>query len=86
MDDPSKPMPSLKVDSSSSPIIALKCCHVPGRSTNLKSTIFSPSLRAKAITSLGVVSFTALVSFVASSVILFSPFDQTCEVFKTSQV
>ena len=30
----------------SSPMVALKCCHVPGRSTNLKSTILSPWLRA----------------------------------------
>src|SRR5207249_11504321 len=38
MDEPSNPDPSLNVPSFSSSTGIVKCCHVPSRSTNLRST------------------------------------------------
>ena len=35
IEDPSKPSPSLKVDSSNSASVVVKCCQVPGMSQNL---------------------------------------------------
>jgi hypothetical protein len=39
IEDPSKPKPSSKEDSSSSCSGTEKCCHRPGQSVNLRSTI-----------------------------------------------
>src|SRR5438270_5333919 len=36
--DPSNPRPSVKISSLYSVSVVVKCCHVPGRSVNLKST------------------------------------------------
>src|SRR5882762_10493221 len=36
--DPSKPSPSVKISSLYSLSVVVKCCHVPGKSVNLKST------------------------------------------------
>src|SRR5947209_16285642 len=36
--DPSNPSPSVKMSSLYSVSVVVKCCHVPGRSVNLKST------------------------------------------------
>ena len=53
IDDPSKPMPPSKRPSESSSTGIEKCCHVPGRSTKRRSTIWTPSFFAIASTSLG---------------------------------
>src|SRR5437899_5280816 len=50
MEEPSKPNPSSKTSSVSSPMGQLKCCHVPKVSTNLTSTILAPCLRARSMT------------------------------------
>src|SRR4029077_12245353 len=39
--DPSKPSPSVKISSLYSVSVVVKCCQVPGRSVNLKSTSFT---------------------------------------------
>src|SRR6266516_4539201 len=39
--EPSKPMPSVKISSLYSVRVVVKCCQVPGRSVNLKSTSFT---------------------------------------------
>src|SRR5204862_4443684 len=39
--DPSKPSPSVKMSSLYSLSVVVKCCQVPGRSVNLKSTSFT---------------------------------------------
>jgi hypothetical protein len=39
--EPSKPRPSVKMSSLYSVSVVVKCCHVPGRSANLKSTSFT---------------------------------------------
>src|SRR5947208_16677919 len=44
--EPSKPRPSLKESSASSPMGTLKCCQVPKLSTNLMSTIFAAAFLA----------------------------------------
>jgi len=54
IEDPSKPRPSVKMSSVSSPIGQEKCCQVPKVSTNLKSIILAPALVAISITCLGV--------------------------------
>lgn len=41
MEEPSSPDPSLKRSSVNSLVGMLKCCHVPMRSTNFKSTIWT---------------------------------------------
>src|SRR5213593_2784270 len=51
MEEPSKPKPSVKTSSVSSPTGTLKCCQVPKVSTNLTSTILAPCLRAMSMTS-----------------------------------
>src|SRR5919199_6767376 len=51
--DPSKPMPAWNRSWSSCDSGMLKCCQVPGTSTNLKSTIFAPCSSARRSTSLG---------------------------------
>src|SRR5258706_3423477 len=53
IDEPSKPRPSVKVPSSNSWSGWVLCCHCPTKSTNFRSTSFTPSLLAKARTSLG---------------------------------
>src|SRR5579884_1630052 len=63
--DPSKPMPSLKRSSVISPTGMLKCCQVPGRSVNRRSTIFTPCSLARAITSLGEVFGATMDSSIA---------------------
>src|SRR6266581_9317811 len=60
--DPSNPRPETKLSSSSSPSGRLKCCHVPGRSTNRTSTTSTPSALALSSTSRGLVLLTAFVS------------------------
>jgi hypothetical protein len=42
IDEPSKPMPSLNSASVKSSTGIEKCCQRPGRSMNLKSTMFTP--------------------------------------------
>src|SRR2546425_12978821 len=54
IEEPSKPMPSVKTSSVNSAIGQLKCCQVPKVSTNFTSTILAPRLRARSITLLGV--------------------------------
>src|SRR5204862_7897678 len=39
--EPSKPRPSVKMSSLYSVSVVVKCCQVPGRSVNLKSTSFT---------------------------------------------
>src|SRR5213595_2972406 len=39
--EPSKPSPSVKISSLYSVRVVVKCCQVPGRSVNLKSTSFT---------------------------------------------
>src|SRR3954451_23624354 len=53
IEEPSKPKPSSKTSSVSSPRGTLKCCQVPKVSTNLTSTILAPCLRALSMTLLG---------------------------------
>src|SRR3990172_3278328 len=53
MDEPSKPKPSSKDDSSSCPIGKEKCCHRPGQSVNLRSTMTTPLRFASSSTCLG---------------------------------
>ena len=60
--EPSKPSPSEKLPSSSSPSGRLKCCHVPGRSTNRTSTTSTPSALARSSTSRGLVLLPDLVT------------------------
>ena len=48
IDEPSKPRPSWNRSGSKSAMGMVKCCQVPGRSTNLKSTICALCWRAKA--------------------------------------
>src|SRR6266571_3703122 len=60
--EPSNPSPSLKLSTSSSPRGRLKCCQVPGRSTNLTSTTSTPSALALSSTSRGLVLLTDFVS------------------------
>src|ERR1041384_4824990 len=50
IEEPSKPKPSAKTSSVSSPMGQLKCCQVPKVSTNLTSTILAPCLRAISMT------------------------------------
>src|SRR6185295_7919086 len=54
IDEPSKPKPSSKTSSVSSPIGTLKCCQVPNVSTNFTSTILAPCFLALSITLFGV--------------------------------
>ena len=53
IDEPSNPSPSLNASSSSAWIERPRCCQVPGRSVNLKSTIRTPCSWASASTSRG---------------------------------
>src|SRR5262245_7976951 len=53
--EPSKPMPSLNRSSSKSSMGIEKCCQIPGKSMNLRSTICTPSFLASFRTSFGVV-------------------------------
>src|SRR5690242_15464904 len=63
--EPSKPSPSVKLSTSSSPSGRLKCCHVPGRSTKRTSTTSTPSAFARSRTSRGLVLLTAFFSTTA---------------------
>src|SRR5215831_1486395 len=58
IDDPSKPNPSSKIASSYSLIGIVKCCQVPSRSINLRSTASACCSRAKRTASLGVIAYT----------------------------
>src|SRR5262249_53820584 len=58
IDDPSKPNPSSKIASSYSLIGIVKCCQVPRRSMNFKSTASACCSRAKRTASLGVIAYT----------------------------
>src|SRR5947207_3022492 len=60
--EPSKPRPSLKISSSYSVSVVVKCCHVPGKSQNLKSINFTSWSLIILLTSDGVLSFEAIVS------------------------
>ena len=53
IDDPSNPNPSSKESSSSSCKGTLKCCHMPGKSMNLRSTITALFSFANSKTSFG---------------------------------
>src|SRR5258708_7917921 len=55
--EPSKPKPSAKTSSVSSPMGQEKCCQVPKVSTNFTSTILAPFFLAISITCLGVLMF-----------------------------
>src|SRR6266480_877980 len=59
--DPSKPSPSVKMSSLYSLSVVVKCCQVPGRSVNLKSTSFTSWSLIILLTSDGVLSL-AIVS------------------------
>ena len=54
IEEPSKPAPSVSRPSPSSRAATAKCCHVPGRSVNLRSTSPTRCSCAKATTSSGV--------------------------------
>ncbi|GBE00619.1 hypothetical protein BMS3Abin08_00037 [bacterium BMS3Abin08] len=54
IEEPSKPTPSSKVSSLSSSIGTEKCCQIPGKSMNLKSTITTSFSWANANTSFGI--------------------------------
>src|ERR1035437_451243 len=55
MEEPSKPCPSSKVSSPNSLIGTEKCCQIPTKSINLKSTIFAPFFSANSTTCFGVI-------------------------------
>src|SRR5437867_11026876 len=55
--DPSKPSPSVKMSSLYSVSVVVKCCQVPGRSQNLKSTSFTSWSLINLLTSEAVFSF-----------------------------
>ena len=59
--EPSNPSPSVKISSLYSVSVVVKCCHVPGRSVNLKSTSFTPWSLIILLTSDGVLSLAMLV-------------------------
>src|SRR5439155_8067081 len=54
--EPSNPSPSAKMSSLYSLSVVVKCCQVPGRSVNLKSTSFTPWSLIILLTSDGVLS------------------------------
>src|SRR6266849_9766881 len=54
--EPSKPMPCAKRSSFSSEVEIEKCCHNPGKSTNLRSIISTLLALAKASTSFGFIT------------------------------
>src|SRR5437879_432994 len=54
--EPSNPSPSAKMSSLYSVSVVVKCCQVPGRSVNLKSTSFTPWSLIILLTSDGVLS------------------------------
>src|SRR5205085_12266454 len=60
--EPSKPRPSLKISSLYSVSVVVKCCHVPSKSQNLKSSNFTSLSLIILLTSDGVLSFEAIVS------------------------
>src|SRR6266850_3492975 len=62
--EPSKPKPSSKTSSVSSPMGQEKCCQVPKVSTNFTSTILDPCFLAISRTPLGVPAFTDAVLMV----------------------
>src|SRR5712671_3859439 len=64
MEEPSKPKPSAKTSSVSSPMGQLKCCQVPKVSTNLTSTILAPCLRAISMTLRGLGPLGAFAFFI----------------------
>src|SRR2546423_3339636 len=66
MEEPSKPKPSAKTSSVSSPMGQLKCCQVPKVSTNLTSTILAPCLRAISMTLRGLGPLGAFAFFIDS--------------------
>src|SRR5437588_12525794 len=68
--EPSKPSPSEKLPSSSSPSGRLKCCQVPGRSTNRTSTTSTPSALARSSTSRGLVLLPDLVTIAMKHTLL----------------
>src|ERR671923_1609294 len=74
--EPSKPNPSLKLSTSSSPSGRLKCCHVPGRSTKRTSTTSTPSALARSSTSRGLVLLTDLVSTAMNTLHEFQRFER----------
>src|SRR5947207_15761205 len=58
--DPSKPRPSLKISSSYSVSVVVKCCHVPSKSVNLKSINFTLLSLTILLTSDAVLSLEAI--------------------------
>ena len=68
MDEPSKPMPSVKRLSENSSTGMEKCCHRPGRSMNLKSTILTCRSLACCRTSFGDVRGSAIFGEVAMTI------------------
>src|SRR6185295_18381623 len=54
MDDPSKPRPSSKMPSVSSATGTVKCCHIPRKSMNFRSTMTAPRSLASPSTSFAV--------------------------------
>src|SRR6476646_8828679 len=68
MDEPSKPMPSVNRSATKSSTGMEKCCQRPGRSMNLKSTIFTPRSLACARTALGSVLGSAIFGPVAMAI------------------
>jgi hypothetical protein len=51
IEEPSNPTPAVRRSSPSSRADTAKCCHVPGRSVNFRSTSTTSRSRAKATTS-----------------------------------
>src|SRR6185369_1177698 len=56
MEEPSNPCPSSKVSSPNSLIGTEKCCQIPTKSINLKSTISAPCSLANSTTCFGVIN------------------------------
>src|SRR5712692_7525398 len=56
MDDPSNPEPSVKTESVNSSIGIVKCCQVPGKSTNFRSTMTTLFFFANSSTSFDVIT------------------------------
>src|SRR5260370_2596797 len=73
IEDPSKPMPSVNSSSENSSTGMEKCCHKPGRSMNLKSTILTWRSLAWVSTCLGAVLGSAILGPVAMAIVSHTP-------------
>ena len=71
--EPSKPRPSSNMPASNSSAGIEKCCQVPGKSTNLKSTICTPSRLAWATTERPEGALGAALDFFAAVLVFAIP-------------